>query len=80
MPTYNRARTVSRYGAIAGAASWLPLNVVTVIINVQQMHKHTLSAQMSGEYWDGWLGRASPSFYVHARNHQKNIESKPDCS
>ena len=39
--------TVSYYGAIAGAASWLMLNFLTIIINVYSLHKYTLK----GEQW-----------------------------
>jgi len=39
--------TVSYYGATAGAASWLMVNFLTIIINVYSLHKYTLK----GEQW-----------------------------
>jgi len=43
--------TVSYYGAIAGAASWLLLNLLTLFIEVYLMHKQTLQ----GEQWKWYL-------------------------
>ena len=52
--------TVSYYGAIAGAASWLLLNILTLLINVQMLHKQTLK----GEQWKWYFADIAAPFAV----------------